>query len=235
MRVVFKTMDDLRDVLLKEPSSRAAGAWKTPTTEEMHGGAEQSDQWEDHVFDPPNEDAIDLVTLSTWTTVGSATRRGEIRFEKWVAGILFTRLYRRVARRWSAGKHRCSASEEIHQSFFRTCFDVSTKIEWPPRSTYKLLFLGLVPHLLTCLTALEAYSYEREADIKRQRVEEQDPDILTDEMAQVTYVVWQTAYSELFLISSLVAPGNWLYCSGRPQSSTSAATSTISSVSHRKS
>jgi hypothetical protein len=182
-------MEVLPTLLSKAPSSTVMAGTKTSSKaenvgEETVGGTHESGQADDYVLETPNEEAVDSIS----TAAKTATRTAEIPFEKWVAGMLLARLYRRALLRRRAEKAKRSANEELCESFFNTCFDVSTKIEWPPRSTYKMLFLGLVPHLLTCVHGLEAYLNKREADIESRRGEKGEPEIRSAQIAELTYV-----------------------------------------------
>jgi len=185
-RVVYDTMEDIPALLSKEPSATVTAVkdeLHAERTEEMPDGADESGQADNHFVDSPNEDDIDL----TSTAAPIATE--EISHEKWAAGMLFARLYKRVLSRRSLEKAKQTTIQKTYESFFKACLEVSTNIEWPPRSTYKMVFLGLVPHLLTCINALESYASKAKTSIKRRWEEgKEDVGVLDTERTEVTYV-----------------------------------------------
>lgn len=57
---------------------------------------------------------------------------------------------------------------KIRQSQFEEFARVAESIEWPPRSLYRPIFLGALPHLLTCLAYTWSVVMEEKKKVKRQ-------------------------------------------------------------------
>ncbi|KAJ2926879.1 hypothetical protein H1R20_g10208, partial [Candolleomyces eurysporus] len=63
-----------------------------------------------------------------------------------------------------------SASREIYDSYFETCLNMALdtkRMQWPHGFYYRKLYLGLVPHLLTCAKAIELYAQSEKTKTKQ--------------------------------------------------------------------
>lgn len=72
---------------------------------------------------------------------------------------VFQTLYRKLLRHRRNVANR-TALQISCNNFFDECLKESQKIEWPPGSYYRLLFLGPLPHVLVCLHAAHSWTME---------------------------------------------------------------------------
>jgi len=75
------------------------------------------------------------------------------------AAVVFQTYYRKILR-----LKREATKEKPLDSYRKICFEdclkKSANIEWPSKSFYRFLFLGPLPHALTCLAAAETWVYD---------------------------------------------------------------------------
>ncbi|KIM48469.1 hypothetical protein M413DRAFT_440213 [Hebeloma cylindrosporum] len=79
--------------------------------------------------------------------------------ERICAAIIFQTHYRKVLRlKRKATKQR--PLDICRIKCFEDCLKESANLDWPNRSFYRLLFLGPLPHALTCLATAETWVYD---------------------------------------------------------------------------
>jgi len=178
-------MEDIPVLLSQEPAPATRSPQDPPVhestvepTEEVEVGGEGS-----HFANEPGGEALDIGTTAASSVMEEITEAQRM------AGLCFVKYYNRVLSRRRAERSKRSTSQKTCDSFFKTCIEASTKIEWPHKSPYKTLFLGLVPHLLTCVNALESYSSKKKTEVKKRWAEKkEDTDVLNAQRTEITYV-----------------------------------------------
>ncbi|KAF6765913.1 hypothetical protein DFP72DRAFT_865039 [Ephemerocybe angulata] len=85
--------------------------------------------------------------------------------EKYAAASKIAIFYERVlqSRRLSASK---STAQKSYDSLCESCMRSSVKIDSPPRSLYRALYLGMLPHILVCLNGLQIFAYAEKVKAK---------------------------------------------------------------------
>ncbi|RXW14817.1 hypothetical protein EST38_g11041 [Candolleomyces aberdarensis] len=88
-------------------------------------------------------------------------------------------VYRQRVRNKDLEKHK-TITQKNCDSYFETCLKLasdSKEMQWPCGSYYRKLYLGLVPHLLACVKAVESYALSAWSEARDQsRKEKQDYD-----------------------------------------------------------
>jgi hypothetical protein len=78
---------------------------------------------------------------------------------------LFQRVYRRTQSKRQASCHGGLAAER--RKHWDLCEAASHRTEWPHKSSYKLLFLGPLAHILLCLDGAISYAHASKKAMKR--------------------------------------------------------------------
>ncbi|KAH6876648.1 hypothetical protein BKA70DRAFT_1576722 [Coprinopsis sp. MPI-PUGE-AT-0042] len=71
---------------------------------------------------------------------------------------------------------------------YETCLKLSADMKWPNGNYYRKLYLGLVPHLLICINAVQRHAQNARGNAKKRllKEEKQDLDDLTKEMNELS-------------------------------------------------
>lgn len=91
---------------------------------------------------------------------------------------LLTRREERIANGLGVPKTRQNQFEEFARA--------AESIEWPPRSLYRPIFLGALPHLLTCLAHTRSVVMEEKRRVKRQEYQNEKHEGIEGLMEQRT-------------------------------------------------
>ncbi|KAF6765898.1 hypothetical protein DFP72DRAFT_865003 [Ephemerocybe angulata] len=86
---------------------------------------------------------------------------------KVAAAKFLTARYRAIlrSRSMAAGKSRAQKSCD---AYFKACLSNLAYFHWPERCFYRVLYLGLVPHILACLKALESLALAKKIKTREQ-------------------------------------------------------------------
>ncbi|RXW23491.1 hypothetical protein EST38_g2359, partial [Candolleomyces aberdarensis] len=101
--------------------------------------------------------------------------------------------YRQRVRNKKLEKHKTTTQKTCDVSF-ETCLKLASdpkEMQWPYGFYYKKLYLGLVPHLLACVKAVESYAYtaRAKARIRYRKEERQDYDGMLKRMNEIGAII----------------------------------------------
>ena len=115
-----------------------------------------------------------------------------------------------VARKLLAGYRRTLKTRRMEKaktqtqkscdSFYLTCLKSSQGMDWGEITFYKKLYLGLIPHLLTCVDVVQPYAQSAKKKLRPRLLDKSERDLegLKKEMDDLRYHLF-TSY----------APGSW--------------------------
>jgi hypothetical protein len=100
--------------------------------------------------------------------------------------------YRQLVRNKKLEKQK-TATQKTCNAYFKTCLKLASdpkEMQWPCGFYYRKLYLGLVPHLLACVKAVESYAFtaRAKARIRYRKEEKQDYDGVHKRMNEIGYV-----------------------------------------------
>jgi hypothetical protein len=78
---------------------------------------------------------------------------------------------------------------KTRQQQFEEFARAAESIEWPPKSLYRPIFLGALPHLLTCLAYTWSVVMEEKQKVKRQEKKHEGIEGLMEQRTKLTYVL----------------------------------------------
>lgn len=78
---------------------------------------------------------------------------------------------------------------KTRQKQFEEFARAAESIEWPPKSLYRPVFLGALPHLLTCLAYTWSVVMEEKQKVKRQEKKHEGIEGLMEQRTKLTYVL----------------------------------------------
>lgn len=87
--------------------------------------------------------------------------------EQLVAAKRVQRIFRRMLKRRNAAAKGGFAASRAR--FFDACLDQVRDMNWAPRSPYRIVYLGLLPHILICLEWLKRSATELREGAKKKR------------------------------------------------------------------
>ncbi|CAA7264670.1 unnamed protein product [Cyclocybe aegerita] len=165
-RVMFKTsvdvhrlLDPLNPVLVS--NLRADAPAFIPKPREPEASTSVTGEEPEQEIEEPEADNTEVVNISAPVEVAPVAEQEETKppSEELIrAASCIQARYRKILR--SKRQTSRTALETLRASCFEACLAESRKIEWPPRSHYLLLFLGPLPHVLTCLNAVHTWVME---------------------------------------------------------------------------
>jgi len=191
-RIFFKKIEDL-PVLLSAAPMRADAPVFVPRSMEAKAEPEQEDngEQEESTIDQPDADFAGLVDSRTIEDSLKSTAAP-------LAVEVISDEEKEVARRFLAGYNRVLRNRKLEKkkgpvqqtcdSYFMTCLKQAEEMEWREGSFYKKLFLGLVPHLLTCINVVDSYSAGAKKAAKKRLMDNkqrQDMDALNKRMTEI--------------------------------------------------
>ena len=134
-----------------------------PASEEIEGTEPEQE------IEEPEVDNTDIVGAGTSVESINVTALPETNLppskEEIRASCVIQTAYRKLLRR--RHKPTQSALDASRASYFDTCLEESLKMEWPNGTYYRLLFRGLLPHLLVCLSAAHSWAMDNKARNKK--------------------------------------------------------------------
>jgi len=86
---------------------------------------------------------------------------------------------------------------KTRQKQFEEFARAAESIEWPPKSLYRPIFLGALPHLLTCLAYTWSVVMEEKQKVKRQERQSEKHEGIEDLMEQRTKLTYVIKWLEL--------------------------------------
>jgi hypothetical protein len=78
---------------------------------------------------------------------------------------------------------------KTRQKQFEEFARAAESIEWPPKSLYRPIFLGALPHLLTCLAYTWSVVMDEKQKVKRQEKKHEGIEGLMEQRTKLTYVL----------------------------------------------
>ena len=114
-------------------------------------------------IEEPEEEDSEIIHASTSTdtiTIAALPGTNEPPSKELIcAAVTFQTYYRKLLRlKLKATKRK--PLDTCRTKCFEDCLKQSANIEWPNKSFYRLLFLGPLPHALTCLATAETWVYD---------------------------------------------------------------------------
>lgn len=120
-------------------------------------------------IEEPEMDSADIIGAGTSVESITVTALPEANLppseEQIKAARVIQTAYRKLLRR--RRKLTKSTLEATRASFYDACLEESLKMEWPNGIYYRLLFLGPLPHVLVCLSAVHSWAIETKARNKK--------------------------------------------------------------------
>ncbi|KAG2023736.1 hypothetical protein CC2G_001355 [Coprinopsis cinerea AmutBmut pab1-1] len=196
-RVTFKSIDDIRRALGSHTSTatilsslRADAPAFVPKFKQVstqgtpargnasQDGAEQEEAEgeQEEAIDRPEADTkiIDSRDVVVANTAKSVAR--EVTPEELAVARRFLKGYRRrlLQRKLEKKKTTIEASCD---SIFHVCLKHAEGMEWPNGGYYRMLYLGLVPHLLVCVNAVQTYAQGAKSKAKKRLLKEEKQDL----------------------------------------------------------
>jgi hypothetical protein len=212
-RVFFKSLDDVRRVLAPHAASLAVpSSLRAQAPEFVPRSMKQSETLQDKTVrkrsntlvtekeqdDAAIEQALDRTAADTAdivdsrklvdtmaNTVVEAPRVVISEDQLKLAEKLVKRYQYRVAHR-NAEKKKTLVDSQLDITY-EMCLKLSTEMQWPNGNYYKMLYIGLVPHLIICVNAVQAYAQiaKKKAKKRLQKEVKQDLDDLNKKMTEL--------------------------------------------------
>ncbi|KAH6917671.1 hypothetical protein BKA70DRAFT_1139349 [Coprinopsis sp. MPI-PUGE-AT-0042] len=213
-RVIFKSLEDVRRTLAPHISSLAIASSlraeapafvprsmkqpEAPQTlflrERDHTAPEREAEAQvEEAADKPDADTTDIVDSGKLVdnmanTVSDAPHEVIPDEQLIVARELVKRYRHRVAHR-NFEKKKSAADSQV-DSTYETCLKLSMEMGWPNGNYYKKLYLGLVPHLLVCVNAVQTHAQSAKGIAKKQLLKgkRQNLDDLSSQMTELSAI-----------------------------------------------
>ncbi|RXW16510.1 hypothetical protein EST38_g9345 [Candolleomyces aberdarensis] len=189
-RVFFKNLQDVPLVLSTGALVPQAKAF-IPSSLKSHANGVRGDDNSirgqggelEQQIEQPEADVTDLVdSRNIVDSLASTTAPlvvDHISQEQKDVALCLLRKHRQRARNQKLVKNK-TPTQKVCDSYFETCLKVASdpkEMQWPCGSHYRKLYLGLVPHLLACVKAVESYALSAWSEARDQsRKEKQDYD-----------------------------------------------------------
>ncbi|GBE78672.1 predicted protein [Sparassis crispa] len=166
-QVVYSVMENIPSLLTTTAVLRANAAefvpahlaTAEPTDNAEDGGEEADDGKEDDVEQAVDFEGVALATQPERSAASAESTEREI-----TAAQAILTIYRQYVRRCAITMSPLGAMRLRIQSAFA---DKSKELEWPPKSFYRLLFLGPLPHLLVSLECMREHLYFAKKQARR--------------------------------------------------------------------
>ncbi|TEB34927.1 hypothetical protein FA13DRAFT_1707130 [Coprinellus micaceus] len=201
-RVFFESSEHALVVLGKGPM-RAEAPEFVPKAKVEAGAPSvanrgETDEPADQAFEQPETDSTELVDSrnlveSLVSTAAPLAPESITDEQKAIASTLLAG-YRRIVRTRKMEKAKTQTQKSC-DSFYLTCLKLSQGIDWGDVTFYKKLYLGLVPHLLTCVDVVQPYAQSAKKKLRPRLLDESERNLegLNKEMNDLSAVLKSSA------------------------------------------
>ncbi|TFK22063.1 hypothetical protein FA15DRAFT_623047 [Coprinopsis marcescibilis] len=189
-RVTFKSVDDVRRALNANPSAatllsslRADAPTFVPggkNTTGPEGRGSNAEGEAEEAGDRPDADTTDVADsqnlVNSIANTAAPLPQEAIPEAQLIIARKILKGYRRLVLQRELQQKR-SPVEASCNSIHETCLKLSSNMDWPNGLYYKKLYLGLIPHLLICVNAVQTYVQGAKSKAKKRMLKEEKQDL----------------------------------------------------------
>jgi len=165
-RIIYKSVADVPRLLdITQPllisNLRVDAPEFVPKPRLPEAPVEEEAELEEEIEEPEEDsEIIHATTIAETITIAALPDTNVPPSKEQIhAAVVFQTYYRKILRlKREATKEK--PLDSCRKTCFEDCLKESAHLEWPSKSFYRFLFLGPLPHALTCLATAETWVYD---------------------------------------------------------------------------